>query len=353
MIKLLHAADFHLDSAFSGLPPRLSAQRRREQRLALTQLVEAARGCDAVLLAGDLFDSAGVYRDTLDALRECFAAIDAPILIAPGNHDFVAPGSPYLTEDFGPNVHIFRSAGLERITLDGFHVYGAAFTSPEAPALGTFCAEDPKACNILLLHGDTQPGSPYRFIDPRLLAGSGVSYLALGHVHRCHTDGNGPVPYGWPGCLSGRGFDECGQKGVLRVTLDEGRCSTEFVPILTRRYEIVEADVSEGAMAAIRAVLPADTRNDCYRILLRGESDGLSLEDLRAALEPEFFSLQLVDKTVPKNALWTRCGEDTLRGSFLSRMKEEFDGADEERKRVIVRAVRLTLALMDGREVSE
>ena len=35
MVKLLHAADLHLDSAFSALPPEKAAQRRAEQRLVL------------------------------------------------------------------------------------------------------------------------------------------------------------------------------------------------------------------------------------------------------------------------------------------------------------------------------
>ena len=72
MIKILHAADLHLDSAFSSLSPRQAAERRREQRLALGRLKEACADCDLLLLAGDLFDSAHIYRDTLDALKELF-----------------------------------------------------------------------------------------------------------------------------------------------------------------------------------------------------------------------------------------------------------------------------------------
>ena len=32
MVRIIHAADFHLDSAFSGLPPEKARQRRRESR---------------------------------------------------------------------------------------------------------------------------------------------------------------------------------------------------------------------------------------------------------------------------------------------------------------------------------
>ena len=91
MVKLLHAADLHLDSAFSALPPEKAAQRRAEQRLVLERLTALSEGCAAVLLAGDLFDSARVYRDTLEALRAALAACRCPVFIAPGNHDALLP----------------------------------------------------------------------------------------------------------------------------------------------------------------------------------------------------------------------------------------------------------------------
>ena len=39
MLKIIHAADLHLDSPFSGLPPELAALRRGEQRLLLDDLL--------------------------------------------------------------------------------------------------------------------------------------------------------------------------------------------------------------------------------------------------------------------------------------------------------------------------
>ena len=32
MLKFIHGADFHLDSAFAALPPRQAAARRRQQQ---------------------------------------------------------------------------------------------------------------------------------------------------------------------------------------------------------------------------------------------------------------------------------------------------------------------------------
>ena len=38
MPKIIHGADFHLDSAFAGLPPEKARQRRRESRELLDAL---------------------------------------------------------------------------------------------------------------------------------------------------------------------------------------------------------------------------------------------------------------------------------------------------------------------------
>lgn len=353
MIKLLHAADLHLDSAFSALPAELAVQRRAEQRQALAGLAEQCRGCDLVLLAGDLFDSARVYRDTLDALKAFFAALDAQVFIAPGNHDFVAGGSPYLTEDWGENVHIFTKNEIECVHLDALNcdVYGAGFTAMEAPALlRGFAVRDPERVNVMVLHGDLQSNSPYNPIAAENVAASGLDYLALGHVHAGFVRRFGQTVCAMPGCLMGRGFDECGQKGALRAEVGKADCRTEFVPIRTRRYEILSVPAGDDPLAAIRAALPESTRDDCYRINLTGEADRPDTDALEAVLSPEFFSLSVRDRTYPKQSLWEKAGEDTLRGHFLQTLKEEYDVADEARKRTLALAARLVMSLMDGRE---
>ena len=71
MLKFLHAADFHLDSAFAGLRPEQAAARRRESRESCRRFADyAARsGAQLVLLSGDLFDSARAFRETGEILR--------------------------------------------------------------------------------------------------------------------------------------------------------------------------------------------------------------------------------------------------------------------------------------------
>ena len=110
MLKMIHGADFHLDSPFSGLSPERAAQRRREQRELLDRLAGLAREkqADLVLLAGDLLDSERVFRETVKALRETLAAVPCPVFIAPGNHDYYSPRSVWAGLDWPDNVHIFK-----------------------------------------------------------------------------------------------------------------------------------------------------------------------------------------------------------------------------------------------------
>ena len=48
MIKLIHGADLHLDSPFSGLTPEQAAARRQEQRELLDRLARLAREREAI-----------------------------------------------------------------------------------------------------------------------------------------------------------------------------------------------------------------------------------------------------------------------------------------------------------------
>ena len=75
MVRLLHAGDFHLDSAFAALTPEQSRLRRTESRRTPERLVEWANdhGVQLLLLAGDLFDSASLYGDTAPLLAQALA----------------------------------------------------------------------------------------------------------------------------------------------------------------------------------------------------------------------------------------------------------------------------------------
>ena len=342
MLKLIHGADFHLDAPFAALSPEKARQRRAEQRQLLSRLADLAEEewADLVLLSGDLLDGGETYQETVEALSHALGQIKAPVFIAPGNHDPYGPRSAYAGTAWPDNVHIFTSVQPEGVELPelGCVVHGAAFTTPQAdrsPLMG-FSAPRDGRIHLMTLHGDVAGQGRYGPIRPEDIAASGLTYLALGHIHACSgLQQAGETCWAYPGCPEGRGFDETGEKGVLAVTVDDqGAVSARFVPLAGRRYEIVEADVTgkDSAEEALREVLPASPTGDCCRIILTGQrSFGTpDLAALTALAQPSYFSVSVRDNTRPLRDLWQRAGEDSLTGLVLRALKGEKDLEDRE-----------------------
>ncbi len=358
MLRFLHAADLHLDSPFAGLSRDQAAQRRQEQRAQLRELAALARDVDLVFLAGDLLDSTRAYAETREDLEAFFRDLRVPAFIAPGNHDYYTPQSPYALMDLPENVHLFNRARPEPVPLPelGCTVWGAAFRSERAEALlRGFRAPEDGDVHLMVLHGEVTDGpSKYGPITQEDIAASGLRYLALGHVHTCTgLRRSGDTFWAYPGCTLGRGFDETGEKGVVLGTLEGETCTLEFHPLSGRKYWDLEAEVTgaESLEQAALKVLPPDCANDILRLTLKGEwEEKPRLEALRQALEGRCWSLELRDGTRLTRELWQMADEDTLRGAFLRILRRQYETAGEEQRERITRAARFGLAAMEYRE---
>lgn len=357
MAKILHAADFHLDSAFGALSEEQARQRRRECRSLVNAMVDYANdhGAQLMLLAGDLFDSDDVYMQTGEELSAALGRFAGHVVIAPGNHDYFGGCSAYMRLPWPENVHIFTSADWQRMDFPqyGCTVWGSAFTAPAMPAPDSLRSEG-EGVRLGVLHGDvSMKDSAYRPVTQQQIAESGLHYLALGHVHAYSgVQRSGDTDWAYPGCPEGRGFDELGDKGFLFGDVTEKGADLRFVPFAKRRYQILEVDVSEG-FDAVEKALPPHTEDDIYRILLTGETaEKLPLQKLQEELAGRFYQLELRDKTRLRQDIWERCGEDSLRGLFLQNLRQKYDAATTEDERArIEQAVRFGLAAMDNREM--
>ncbi len=346
-LNILHSADWHLDSPFTGFSPEQRLLLRQEQQRIPELIGDICRreGCDLVLLAGDLFD--GQPRgQTVDLLKRAFADWNVPVLIAPGNHDFCAPGSPWLEENWPDNVHIFTGL-LESVVLPELdcRVYGAGYQSMDCEGLlEGFQADGREKYCVAVLHADTTAAnSPYCPVTAAQVRNSGLDYLALGHIHKAGAFRAGSTLCGWPGCPMGRGWDETGEKGVCIVTLED-TAQIRAVPLDTLRFHDWKVEVGENAAAALEAVLPAVPNRDFYRITLTGCAD-LDMERLKKQFAG-FFNLQLLDQTEAPIDLWADVGEDTLRGVYF-RMLRQISEEDPRGKL----AAEISRKLLSGREV--
>lgn len=348
-LKILHTADWHMDSPFAGFKPSQQEYLKQELKKVPGKIAELCRreNCDLVLISGDIFDSA-TCRDSAqlvcDALRSC----GVPVFIAPGNHDYLTTGSPWLEMTWPENVYIF-TVGLQSVALPQLNcrVYGAGYRSMDCkPLMENFKAEGPERYKLAVLHGDPMRlRSPYCPVTTAQVRDSGLDYVALGHIHKCGSFRAKQSLCGWPGSPMGRGFDETREKGVYIVELGE-RISSRFVALDTPRFYDLEVNTENQD---VEQILPAMDRGDFYRVTLTG-STGPKLEELKAQFA-DLKNLEWIDNRELKPDPWERVGDDTLEGGYFRLLQSRLTYAASADKEIIQLAAEISRTILDGKEV--
>lgn len=351
-MKILHSADWHMDSPFAGYTLEQRRHLRKELLKVPFRVAEACRreGCDIMILSGDIFDGP-CTPEGLNAVRDALESCGVPVFIAPGNHDYCSPGSPWLEERWPENVHIF-TGGMENVVLPELNcrVYGAGYRSMDSVSLleGFHADGDERFC-IALLHADpTNPASPYSPVTKAQIRDSRLDYLGLGHIHKAGMFHAGGTICAWPGCPMGRGFDETGERGVYVTRLGDGY-DVRFLPLNTLRFHELEVDTGDDAVAALETILPGFGTRDFYRITLTGSGSG-ELAAIREHFQ-HVPNLELRDKRRKKTDIWEGAGEDSLAGAYFQRLKDAAGGSDEETRRRIELAAEISRELLEGGEV--
>ncbi|MBX3197158.1 MAG: DNA repair exonuclease [Labilithrix sp.] len=261
-MKIVHAADLHIDSPLRGLDRYEGAPASRLRgatRRALENLVALCidERADVLLLAGDVFD--GSWKDYSTGLF--FAAemarlreANVPVVIVRGNHD--AASSVVKALRLPENVRELSSRKPETYELPGvgIAVHGQSFsqrvTSEDLAA--RYPDRVPGVFNVGLLHTsiDGREGhEPYAPTSVETMRSKGYDYWALGHVHAREIVSTEPYIV-YPGNLQGRHARETGPKGASVVTV-EGNVveSVEHRALDVVRWEIVTVDAAPATDA--------------------------------------------------------------------------------------------------------
>ena len=197
-------------------------------------------------------------------------------------------------------------------------------------------------------HGDPLSlSSPCCPVTAAQVRESGLSYLALGHIHAVGSFRAGRTLCAWPGCPMGRGWDETGEKGVYLATLEE-RATLRWIPLGLPQFHDLQAEVRTDALSALEALLPPAQSPDLFRVTLTGYG-AVDAQRLKSHFS-HLALLELRDETRKRPETWACAGEDSLRGVYfdlLRRLAEE----SPERRELADLAGELSAALLDGEEV--
>lgn len=353
-MKLLLFADLHLDAPFAWARPETARLRRANRRETLARILALAEQerVDAVLCAGDLFEHDRVTPDTVAFLQASFARTDRRIVLAPGNHDWLSPRSPYALADWSANVHLFRESSLTPLALDeGLTLWGAAHRAP-ANTDGFFAGFRPDrgGVHLALAHASErsllgwqeagkQPHAPF---DAGEIAAAGLSHAFLGHYHlprdaERHTYPGNPDPLE---------FGEDGERAAVLVTVQPDGS------VLRERRRVAVSEVSDVTVPIDGALHATDIAESvasavanlrgCVRVTLDGELEpGLTL-DLNELhrLGPHLDGLVIRPGRIRVGYdLDAIAAESTVRGQFVRDALAEVTD-EEERRRVVLTGLR-------------
>lgn len=383
-MRIIHCADIHLDSALTTHLDKERARSRRKEILDTFRrmlIYASENGVQAVIIAGDLFDSETVSSATVNVvLGEIARHNELEVYYLQGNHD---PGKSIFAGKIIPeNLHTFedrwtyyrldKNAGEsgydnEMLADSNIVLAGIELTADNKNSIYDELSIRESDVNIVTLHGQAQAygiaqGTEDICLDK--LKDRGIDYLALGHIHKPkkeNLDHRGIYVY--PGCLEGRGFDECGAHGFVLVDIDDmtHELKTKFIPFAYRRLYDVQVDITDAADSHDAADMIAemlyrevnshesDQSQALVKITVNGSIDvekEIDMDYLFRQFEDSFYYMKLEDKTNLKVDQLKYVHDMSLKGEFI-RLVLEQDMSEEDKAFIIQTGVRA----LDGEEV--
>lgn len=356
-MKILHCADIHLDSPMETHMTREQAATRNTEILkSFQRMTEYAAGekIKLVLIAGDFFDGERVTRRTVDGILDAVTSTpQIDYLYVSGNHDNWT--NAFIDHEVPVNFKCFTDK-WDTFSYDDVSVSSIEMTKANAETLYEQLPKQNNSINIVMLHGQTSTVSGVDNVNLTLLKNKNIQYLALGHIHKYswgQLDSDGI--YCYPGCLEGRGFDECGKKGFVVLDTDARKIEPDFIPFSSRELHNIEIDIT-GCLnnTEIYNAMKKETRDirkdDMVEFILTGTQDistDISVKYLYRLADSDFFFVKIKDNT--KVAIEPKEYENdiSLKGEFI-RLVMASD-LSEERK---IQIIRTGIEALIGEEIT-
>lgn len=295
-MRIVHAADLHLDSPLAGLAEYEGApvgEVRRATRRAFVGLVDFCleKKVDVLLLAGDLYD--GDFRDFATGLffvEQVTRLKDAGTRVVwlRGNHDAESRMTRHLR--LPDNVFELRTQSPETIVFEdlgaAFHGQGYGERDVTQNLVRAYPPPVSGALNVGLLHTALEGRPGHANYAPATLAellARGYDYFALGHVHTREVLSTEPYVV-FSGNLQGRHIRETGPKGATLIEAPRGKIEAVTpIELDVVRWEHLEISLGEARnledvldlveRSLSRATERASGRIVACRVTLSGETE--------------------------------------------------------------------------------
>ena len=362
MTHFLHTADWQIGRQYGQFETDDAAllAEARFDAVARIAALAAERQVDAVLVAGDVFDTQGVSDRTIRRLFAALAAYAGPWVMIAGNHDAALADSVWSrAAQLGcipPNVQVPPRPGVVDLAPQNLAVLAAPLTQrhtyDDVTQAFDAMASEPGRIRVGLAHGSVAGRLPDTIdatnpIAPDRASRARLDYLALGDWHGCLSIDERTWYAGTPEQDRFRG-NEPGY--VLDVRIAAPGATPQVERVATGKYRWsawtetlslpTDAQALAGRLAALRA-------EDVLRLELQGHVNVPTWEALQRAVDqaaaqaravlPDFSGLLLE----PDDADLARLGASGYVGEVAAQLQAM--QADPEQAAVAGEALRLLL----------
>jgi DNA repair exonuclease SbcCD nuclease subunit len=193
-LVVAHSSDLHIGGR----------ARAGQELAALVAVLDAAAdaGAQALILAGDVFDSHRTPGDVVAGAARMLAEAAMEVVILPGNHDPATPEAVYRREGMADpsNVHILGVTAEDSVQLTHLELEVTGVPHVAYADMRPIPAQRPRSLrwHIVVAHGHwvTGPRDAHRgwLIHDSDIAATGADYVALGHWDVPQPAGDGSVP---------------------------------------------------------------------------------------------------------------------------------------------------------------
>lgn len=393
-IRFIHCADLHLDSRMESQLTHFQAQERRQELLqTFYRMVQYAvqHQVRAILISGDFFDTSHASDKVIRAvLHTIESSPDIDFLYLPGNHDWQLEALSR-RHDLPDNFYMLRTSSTILPADTEASADSPYFLQPEyavtaipqrqyGPVVVTGLDQIPdylpslpeSSINIVMVHGLVGSYGSSRDMDGTIyyalqdLKGRHIDYIAAGHLHQFQYDSlDSRGIYCYSGCLEGRGFDECGEKGFVLLTIDPSALQPEtegispvhfqFVPFSSRslyekRIDLTTCTDHMQIESLIDSALLSIDNRHLVKLILEGQLPlqvELHTDWLRQKYQDDFYYFKLEDHTKTLISYEDYQYDHSLRGEFIRMVLSAPQLSDTEKEAVILEG----LHALSGEEI--
>ena len=321
-IRFIHSSDWQLGMTRAFLSPKAASrfsQARIDAVSALGKLADE-HGAQFIIVAGDVFESNQLSRQTLMRAIDALESLPVPIFLLPGNHDPLDASSIFATKEFAASSdHIIVLTDMQPIpvpAVPGVEVVGAPWrTKHPSSDLCTDLAESLQPADgvlrVAVAHGQVDTFSPDQSrpeiidlaqVEQAIDAGK-IHYLGLGDRHSVTEVGStGRVHYS--GAPVATAFDEVDPNKALLVELESGGdCRVEPLPVGSWSFMAVQREMNGPEDLEQFEKWLDEVPNKAYTVVKVGFQGSINLataaalDELIEAKAEMFASLRLRERT--------------------------------------------------------